>query len=138
MGADDNDGAFGVDIDSGLLQPTESLEARGLGDALDEGYSPPDHPWALNPSFGPEGLARRLSREVPEVMIGPAETAGSAGSAGELYDDEVGTRRAGRLAEYEGSFDDYQYLYAVDVGVDGGSASAEEAAVHLVLDPDEQ
>ncbi|WP_328305803.1 DUF5709 domain-containing protein [Actinomycetospora sp. NBC_00405] len=135
MGADDSDSAFGVDIDSGLLQPTESLEARGLGDALDEGYSPPDHPLAINLSFDPEGLARRLSRELPEVMIGPAET---PGSAGELYDDEVGTRRSGRLAEYEGTFGDYQYLYAVDVGVDGGSASAEEAAVHLVLDPDEQ
>jgi hypothetical protein len=135
MGADDSDRAFGVDIDSGLLQPGDSLEMRGLRDALDEGYSPPEHPLALNVSFAHEGLARRLARELPEVVIGSAE---SLGSAHELYDDEVGIRRAGRLAEYEGSFDDYRFLYAVDVGVDGGSASAEEAAVHLVRDPDEQ
>lgn len=53
---------------------------------------------------------------------------------GELYDDEVGTPRAGRLAEYDGDVGDYRYLYAVDVGIDGGSASAEEAAVHIVPD----
>lgn len=135
MAADDSDRAFGVDIDSGLLQPAESLEIRGHRDALDEGYSPPEHPLAINLSFDREGLSRRLARELPEVVIGPAET---LGSAGELYDDEVGIRRAGRLAEYEGTFDDYRFLYAVDVGVDGGSASAEEAAVHIVLDSDEQ
>jgi transcriptional regulator with XRE-family HTH domain len=80
------------------------------------------------PTRGFTGRRRPANTKV----IGPGET---LGSTGELYDDEVGTRRSGRLDEYERTFDPYQYLYAVDVG--DGSASAEEAGVHLVLDPDD-
>ncbi|HVV19682.1 MAG TPA: DUF5709 domain-containing protein, partial [Pseudonocardiaceae bacterium] len=50
---------------------------------------------------------------------------------GELYDDEVGTDRSGRLVEDEDARDDY---FATDVGIDGAGASAEEAAVHVVPD----
>ena len=31
-----------------------------------------------------------------------------------------------------GTFDDDEELYALDAGIDGGAASAEEAAVHVV------
>jgi hypothetical protein len=46
--------------------------------------------------------------------------------------------RAGRLvAEDEGAHaDDEEDLVARDVGIDGGAASAEEAAVHVVEDDD--
>jgi hypothetical protein len=46
--------------------------------------------------------------------------------------------RAGRLvAEDEGAHpDDEEDLVASDVGIDGGAASAEEAAVHVVEDDD--
>jgi hypothetical protein len=46
--------------------------------------------------------------------------------------------RAGRLvAEDEGAHpDDEEDLVARDVGIDGGAASAEEAAIHVVEDDD--
>jgi Family of unknown function (DUF5709) len=63
----------------------------------------------------------------------------AAGTDGELYDDEVGAARSGRLVDVEaaGEWDDFAYLNAVDVGRDGGAASAEEAAVHIVREPDD-
>lgn len=140
--ADDSDGFDGVDIDSGLLEPDESLDDTAVDDVLDEGYSPPERPWALgNWGFterearGHEPLGARLARELPEVALDQGDGLGDTEDTdGEPYDDEVGTARAGRLVEYSGDFDDYRYLYAVDVGVDGGSASAEEAAIHVVPD----
>jgi hypothetical protein len=47
---------------------------------------------------------------------------------GEPIDAEVGTRRSGRLVAGESD------TIAHDVGVDGGAASAEEAAMHIVED----
>jgi hypothetical protein len=68
------------------------------------------------------------------------EGLGDASDAdGELYDYEAGTARSGRLINVEptSQIDDYAYLYADDIGRDGGAASAEEAAVHIVADEDE-
>ena len=55
----------------------------------------------------------------------------------EDHDAEVGDLRAGRLVEPdEGVRDDTEKdLVASDVGVDGGAASAEEAAMHVTEDP---
>lgn len=140
--AHDSDDVDGVDIDSGLLEPDESLDDVVVEDVLDEGYSPPERPWALGEwgftareAFGHESLDGRLARELPEVEPAAGDGLGDAEDTdGEPYDMEVGTARAGRLADFDGDFDDIQYLYAVDVGVDGGAASAEEAAVHIVPD----
>lgn len=140
--ADDSDGVDGVDNDSGVLEPDESLDDTGVEDVLDEGYSPPERPWAVGDwgltareAAGHEALGGRLARELPDVAPVAGDGLGDAEDTdGELYDQEVGTARAGRLAEYDGEVGDYRYLYAVDVGVDGGSASAEEAAVHIVPD----
>lgn len=147
MSTDDNDGTDGVDIDSGILQPEDSLDDRGVLDVLDEGYSPPDRPWELN-DYGltareaaeHESLNGRLARELPDIMIPDGDGLGDASDTdGELYDNEAGTARSGRLIDVEatGEIDDYAYLYAVDIGRDGGAASAEEAAVHIVADEDE-
>jgi hypothetical protein len=58
------------------------------------------------------------------------------GTDGKLRDDEVGTTRAGRLAQTdagsEGGPDPEPDLEAFDEGRAGGAASAEEAAVHVV------
>lgn len=141
--SDDNDDIDGgYDIDSGVLEPSESLDFRGVADVLDEGISPAERPWAINDwgltareAAGHEDLGHRLARELPELPIDDGDGIGDTSDTdGELYDNEVGTVRSGRLVEYEGSFDDYQYQYAVDVGVDGSSASSEEAAVHVVAD----
>ena len=51
--------------------------------------------------------------------------------------NEVGDFRAGRLVEPdEGAHEDAEKdMIATDVGIDGGAASAEEAAMHVVEDP---
>jgi hypothetical protein len=52
----------------------------------------------------------------------------------------VGGVRAGRLSDAgdaDGWGDDEPELHAVDRGIDGGAASAEEAAVHVVGDREE-
>lgn len=55
-------------------------------------------------------------------------------------DDEVGDRRAGRLvAGDEGRTDGVeQDVVGVDVGIDGAAASAEEAAMHVIDDTEDE
>lgn len=139
---DDTDSVDGVDLDSGVLEPDESLDDTQVGDVLDEGYSPPERSWEIEgwgftarEASGHESLDGRLARELPDVAADDGDDLGdSTDTDGELYDTEVGRGRSGRLAEYEGTFDELQLLVAVDVGIDGGAASAEEAAVHVVAD----
>jgi hypothetical protein len=132
---------------SGLLQPEDTLDASdGVRDVLDTGWSPPDRPWAVN-DWGTtnwehttgESLDGRLSREVPEPTHVDGDGLGDVSDTdGELIDDEVGYLRAGRLVESGAQWGDVEAeLHAVDVGIDGAGASAEEAAVHLVGDWDE-
>ncbi|TDP90543.1 DUF5709 domain-containing protein [Labedaea rhizosphaerae] len=132
-----------IDNDSGLLEPDESLEDRGVADVLDEGYSPPERPiaafdWGVTARevAGHEPLARRLAREVPDIAVDDeGDGIGDSNDTdGEPYDDEVGVDRAGRLIEGADEDTPYAYLYARDIGVDGSAASAEEAAIHIVRD----
>ncbi|MBF8185212.1 hypothetical protein ITP53_05545 [Nonomuraea sp. K274] len=135
-----------IDNDSGLLEPKESLDDRGVADVLDEGYSPPERPVAVfdwgvtaREAGGHESLADRLAREIPNVALreegdGIGDT---SDTDGEPFDDEVGITRAGRLVEGADEETPYAYLYARDVGIDGSAASAEEAAVHIVGDDPE-
>jgi hypothetical protein len=131
------------DHESDQLESTDTLDDRGVDDVLDEGYSPAERPWvgdgwgttAREEAEG-EGLDARLARELPD-SDGEDEGDGlgdSSDSDGELYDDEVGDDRSGRLvgADEGGVSDTDEDLYAVDIGVDGAGASAEEAAVHVV------
>jgi hypothetical protein len=128
--------------DSGLLQPEDTLDDRGVPDVLDEGYSPPERPLAVD-DWGTtareeaqdEDLDDRLARERPDVDADDGDGLGDAPDTdGELWDGEVGEARAGRLVASDegGGPDDDDELFAVDVGVDGAAASAEEAAVHVV------
>lgn len=133
-----------------LLRPQEEFDEDELGeDVLDSGFSPTESPlavteWGLTAREGAshEDLTHRLMREVPEVSVsddgdGLGDT---VGTDGELIDEQVGDERAGRLlswvpdADASGDADDY---WARDVGIDGGGASAEEAAVHIVHDKSE-
>ncbi|MFF3990612.1 DUF5709 domain-containing protein [Streptomyces sp. NPDC001797] len=83
-----------------------------------------------------EDLSHRLRREVPDAAVDiDGDGLGDATDTdGELIDDQVGGVRAGRLvgwdAEGAGRLDDD--YWARDVGIDGGAALAEEAAVHIV------
>ncbi|KWW39795.1 hypothetical protein AU359_01328 [Micrococcus luteus] len=57
------------------------------------------------------------------------------GTDGEILDDQVGSVRAGRLIWTEpGNPDPSSDFWASDIGIDNGAASAEEAAIHVVID----
>ena len=115
------------------LDPQESLIDRGVDDPLDEGYSPPERYSQLIREGEHETLDERLEDEIPEPDPYAPEDE-------EILDDgEVGDVRAGRLMEPNGGIgpDDEPDLVGIDVGIDGGAASAEEAAVHVVPDDEE-
>jgi hypothetical protein len=128
-------GGYSVD-DENQLQPEDTLLDRGLEDALDEGYSPPEK-WSAAQRFGNtpyeeevgETLDQRIAQEMPEP---------DPYTLAELDSDEpvgeVGSVRAGRLvAGDEGAHEDIESeLVADDVGISGAGASAEEAAVHII------
>ncbi len=107
-----------VTDDSGVLDPQDTLDDRGVDPALDEGYSPPEKPLGVGRERGgtrePDGgtLEHRLEAEEPDEEPDPrrADTA----------------TRSGRLI---GSPSDD--VTATDAGIAGGAASAEEAAMHL-------
>jgi hypothetical protein len=125
-------------------QPGESLpdydNAIGSPDndqIQDTSWSPPERP--MNSEEG-ETLAERLAEEEPDVWDREDEQGDGIGDTtdtdGEVIDDQVGDVRAGRLvAPDEGAHEDVEKdAVASDVGIDGGAASAEEAAVHVVDD----
>ncbi len=142
-------GSDGTDPEeaSGLVQPLDSLDfSSGSVDVLDTGWSPAERPWAVmdwgtteREELAGESLAGRLAREVPEQQQVEGDGLGDASDTdGELIDDEVGGRRAGRLVETLERWGDVEpELHALDVGIDSGAASAEEAAVHVVPEGDE-
>ena len=128
---DDIDDAGG-DYTAEQLQPDEMLADEELTDVLDRGYSPPDHPPHdyERGDYEHESLDERLAEEEPDVGTGPdADRDADFPSA-----DEVGGVRAGRLLGPDGGgmSDDNEQLLATDIGVDGGGASAEEAAIHII------
>jgi hypothetical protein len=126
--------------DPDAQDPLEQLDGADTlisgPDELDTGYSPPERPMALR---DPETMDERLAEEVPDDEDLPEDWDGlgdHAGGDGELMGDQVGARRSGRLmAPDEGSHSGGNAdLSAQDVGIDGGAASAEEAAMHVVDD----
>lgn len=133
--------------DPSLLPPEESLDEDETDLATDESYSPVERPRGLEAwgttdreEASPEDLEHRLAREEPDASESlPGDGIGdSSDTDGEALDEEVGDARAGRLvaAEFDPSDPDSD-LWAVDTGIDGGGASAEEAAVHVVPDEDD-
>lgn len=134
MGTDDATlagGTSGWDAegDSDQLPLEDTLLERGVGDVLDEGYSPLERPrsnhWgetALEAELG-EPLALRLAEEEPELWDLPEREARESDRAGRLL----------APVEETGASQD---VYAADVGIAGGAASAEEAAMHLLDESD--
>lgn len=138
----------------------DALDEEDLDATLDSGYSPPERPWAAEDAEltaeeqrQGESLDERLAREVPDEsadvdlanptdLAAPTEGDDSIGDTsdtdGELVDGEVGAERSGRLvaADSAGLPDVEDDLTADDVGIDGAAASAEEAAMHIVDDPE--
>ena len=115
--------------DSDQLPLEDTLLDRGVDDLLDEGYSPPER--ARTNRFGEtaweearrETLAQRLGEEEPELWDAPERGARQPDRAGRPVqdDDALEGRRSNDT-------------FARDVGLAGGAASAEEAAMHIVKD----
>jgi hypothetical protein len=128
--------------DAGPLDLQDAVDERTYDDVLDEGYSPPERPLAVTKQgttaaeqHAGETLDERLGQEVPDVTAPPGDDIGDLpGGEGEPVDPEAGGARAGRLvAPDEGAHTDtVKEEVARDVGIDGGAAGAEEAAVHVV------
>jgi Family of unknown function (DUF5709) len=150
------------DLDDYEVQdPNDSLSGDPGYDPLDRGVAPPER-WSAGMRSGTteeeqaegESLDELLAEEEPDETADELEDAESDDD--ELEDDEdededAGDEdvdglllddgpdpRAGRLvAEDEGAHpDDEEDLVATDVGLSGGAASAEEAAVHVVEEDD--
>ncbi|AKJ08934.1 hypothetical protein ABB07_02505 [Streptomyces incarnatus] len=128
--------------DAGPLDLQDAVDERTYDDVLDEGYSPPERPLAVTKQgttaaeqHAGETLDERLRQEVPEATAPTGDDIGDLpGGEGEPLDPQAGASRAGRLvAPDEGAHTDTtKEEVARDVGVDGGAAGAEEAAVHVV------
>ncbi|MEU1662370.1 DUF5709 domain-containing protein [Streptomyces sparsogenes] len=133
-----------VQDDVGLLDASDTLDYRAGDQALDEGYSPPERPWAVEHTGVTaaeqrrgETLDERLAEEVPDIAVPEGDGIGDTWDTdGEPIDDEVGDERAGRLiGPDEGAHENTESdLVAFDIGLDGAGASAEEAAIHLIPD----
>lgn len=124
------------------LQPEETLLDRGVDDVLDEGYVTPEN-WSAAQGFGNtvaemrqgETLEQRIAQEQPEVV--PDDTPWNPDPSEQR---EVGRLRAGRLVDVQGGYvgeDSEPESVGRDVGIDGGAASAEEAAMHIIDDYDD-
>ena len=156
----DDLGDYSID-DEDQLQPIDTLD-QGVDDYLDTGFSPPDRPRGslahgvtAEEQHRDETIDERIRQEVPEEgtaygapdnesgldddgLLGGDDPDAIPAEDDWLGDGEVGDARAGRLvAPDQGTgYDEEKDLVGEDVGIDGGAASAEEAAVHIV--PDDQ
>lgn len=118
------------------LQQADTLIDRGVDDVLDEGYIAPDN-WSPAQGFGNtpaemrqrENLDMRVKQEEPE-----AEAPDDSPWNPEGESREVGSVRAGRLVD-TGERDHESVAFSV--GIDGGAASAEEAAMHVITPEDD-
>lgn len=142
---------FGVDPaagedsveDENQLPLEDTLIDRDVSDILDEGYSPPERSFSRAAFGSTETLDQRLAEEEPD----PAARLGDPLDEDEQWRSdaaereaefpghrEVGHARSGRLVAPDLGFgeDAESELVAQDVGISGGAASAEEAAVHVI------
>ena len=135
-----------------VLDASDTLDGDPGDDPLDRGVAAPQR-WSAairRGAAGGESLDELLAEEEPDVADDEDEE--DEEPAGYLADDEdIGAEdvdglllddgpdpRAGRLvAEDEGAHpDEEEDLVARDTGIDGGAATAEEAAMHVVEDDD--
>ncbi|KAB1915509.1 DUF5709 domain-containing protein [Micromonospora sp. AMSO31t] len=132
---------WNVAEDDGVLDASDTLDDDRTGDPLDTGIAAADH-WSGANRFGTtpaeeragESLAQLLAQEEPDLDPYAEATDDEDELTRRGYEREA---RTGRLvADDAGLGEDEQAdSVAWDAGIDGGAASAEEAAVHLVDDP---
>ncbi|HEX6452405.1 MAG TPA: DUF5709 domain-containing protein [Trebonia sp.] len=136
-----------------VLDGSDTLDGNPGDDPLDRGVATPDH-WSAGLRYAAEGddesesLDEQLSEEEPDITVSDEEDFWDENETGqEASRDEQGADadpRTGRLVSEDEDVDGdgdtslvmEDDLVAQDVGIDGGAASAEEAAVHLTGDPE--
>ena len=145
-----------------VLDSTDTLDGAPGDDPLDRGVVPPER-WSAGVRFGTteeeqaegESLDQLLAEEEPDDTLNLTEAelsddeeeeeedededddAGDEDVDGLLLDDGPDPRAGRLVAEDEGAHpDEEEDLVATDVGLDGGGATAEEAAVHVVEEDD--
>jgi Family of unknown function (DUF5709) len=129
---------YSVDVEDQPQSGGDSnSDNRGLSEPLDEGYSPPEKYSGVQ-RRGVTAQEEARGASLDDLL---AEEEPEPDPYDEVAEDEVGEvgdRRAGRLVEAdEGAHVDRdEEMFAVDVGIDGAAASAEEAAVHVIPDED--
>jgi Family of unknown function (DUF5709) len=126
--------------DDGTLDASDTLDGDPGDDPLDQGIVPPDR-WSAGEGFGTTLAEERAGESLDQLLAEEEPDTDPYADAdlppdGSLAEEEP---RSGRLvAEDEGAHPDTEPdLVARDVGIDGGAASAEEAAVHVQDDTDE-
>ena len=136
-----------------VLDANDTLDGDPGDDPLDRGVAAPDR-WSAGTRYALEGeedsesLDELLAEEEPDETVDDDESWDENETAGDvtrLERDDDPDARAGRLAATEADvYGDNDSdvravqdgeLLAADTGIDGGGASAEEAAVHVVDDP---
>jgi len=137
-----------------VLDASDTLDGNPGDDPLDRGVAAPQR-WSAAIRHGStaaeqqagEPLDQLLAEEEPDVtdevddepIGGPAddEDAGEEYVDGLMLDDGPDPRAGRLVAEDEGAHPDGEAdLVARDTGIDGGGATAEEAAMHVVNDDD--
>jgi hypothetical protein len=141
--ADTGDEQWNVVEDDGVLDASDTLDDDRVEDPLDTGIAPADR-WSGANRFGTtpaeeragESLDQLLAEEEPDVDPYAPEGQDEDELTRRGYESES---RAGRLVEDDQGFgeDEQADLVAHDAGIDAGAASAEEAAVHVVDDPED-
>lgn len=126
------------------LQADDTLIDRGVDDVLDEGVVTADR-WSPAERFGTTAAEQRRGPSLDEWLAQEEPDVGSlddAEDSDEIDEDdlvhEVGRSRSGRLTAVAADGDDpASDVFGVDVGIDGGAASAEEAAMHVIDEQDD-
>jgi hypothetical protein len=135
--------------DEDQLQPGDTLDDGDLEDVLDRGYSPPDrapkgyddYPTEAERRQG-ESLDEKLAEEEPEPDPYAEDDADDDREDENALDEQLGLdeadERTGRLVAPDGGLgeDVDKQEVALDVGIDGAGASAEEAAMHVTREPE--
>jgi hypothetical protein len=137
-----------------VLDASDTLDGDPGDDPLDRGVVTPER-WSAASRYGStaeeqqagESLDQLLAEEEPDVAgeeddepvgdLAGDEDIGDEDVDGLLLDDGPDPRAGRLVAEDEGAHPDEEAdLVARDTGVDGGGATAEEAAMHVVDDDD--
>jgi hypothetical protein len=137
-----------------VLDASDTLDGDPGDDPLDRGVVTPQR-WSAASRYGStaeeqqagESLDQLLAEEEPVVAgeeddepvgdLAGDEDIGDEDVDGLLLDDGPDPRAGRLVAEDEGAHPDEEAdLVALDTGVDGGGATAEEAAMHVVDDDD--